>query len=189
VYCTIFDSNYLARALVLHSSLMRVNRDALFAFFCIDERSAELLDMLQLERSIVIRHEEFSSPELAKIQPLRNRGEYCWTCKPIAIEYLMGRIQNADWVVYVDTDMMFFSDPDAVLVGQAAHYLLTPHRFHRKFIGFEKGAGSTMLVMLLRGVPRSAKRPSTVEKPMPGKLQFDPNRNHLCGSKVSRSIF
>ncbi len=141
VYCTIFDSNYLSRALVLHSSLMRVNRDAFFAFFCIDDRSADLLGGLQLERSIVVRHEEFSSPELAKIQPFRNRGEYCWTCKPIAIEYLMGRIQNADWVVYVDTDMMFFSDPDAVLAGQEAHYVLTPHRFHRAFAGFEKGAG------------------------------------------------
>lgn len=141
VYCTIFDSNYLARALVLHSSLIRVNRDALFAFFCIDERSAELLDMLQLERSIIVRHEDFSSHELAKIQPLRNRGEYCWTCKPIAILYLMEHIQNADWVVYVDTDMMFFSDPDAVLLGHAVHYLLTPHRFHRAFAGSEKGAG------------------------------------------------
>jgi hypothetical protein len=141
VYCTIFCSNYLARALVLYSSLMRVNREALFAFFCIDERSADLLDMLQLERSIVVHHEEFTSPELEKIKLFRNRGEYCWTCKPIAIEYLIGRIQNADWVVYVDTDMMFFSDPDVVLVGQATHYLLTPHRFHRSFVGFEKDAG------------------------------------------------
>jgi hypothetical protein len=141
VYCTIFDSNYLARALVLYSSLIRVSRNARFAFFCIDERSADLLDMLQLERSIVVRHEEFSSTELAQIRPLRSQGEYCWTCKPIALLYVMARVPEADWIVYVDTDMMFFSDPDAALPGQTAHYLLTPHRFHRAFAGFERSAG------------------------------------------------
>jgi hypothetical protein len=141
VYCTIFDSNYLARALVLHSSLMRANRSALFAFFCIDDRSAELLDGLQLERSIIVRHEEFSTPELARIRPHRSRGEYCWTCKPVALLYLMEHIPDAEWVVYVDTDMMFFSDPDTALPGLAAHYLLTPHRFHQAFARFEKQAG------------------------------------------------
>lgn len=141
VYCTIFDSNYLARALVLHASLMRVNRSALFAFFCIDDCSADLLDRLQLERSIIVRHEEFSSPELKQIRPHRSRGEYCWTCKPVALLHLMARIPDAEWVVYVDTDMMFFSDPDAALPGPTAHYLLTPHRFHHAFERSERQAG------------------------------------------------
>lgn len=141
VYCTIFDSNYLARALALHASLMRVNEASRFAFFCIDDRSADLLDMLQLERSTVIRHEEFTTPELLMVRPHRSQGEYCWTCKPAAILYVMKRLPNIKWVVYVDTDMMFFSDPDAALPGESAHYLLTPHRFHGAFVQFEQQAG------------------------------------------------
>lgn len=141
VYCTIFDNNYLARAIALHSSLMKTNHTARFAFFCIDDRSADLLDMLRLERSIVVRHEQFATPELLLVRPHRSQGEYCWTCKPVAILYAMERLPDAEWVVYVDTDMMFFSDPDAALPGPAAHYLLTPHRFHGAFGRFERQAG------------------------------------------------
>lgn len=141
VYCTIFDSNYLARALVLYSSLMRVNDDSIFAFYCIDDRSAELLNKMQLDRSMIVRHDDFATKELIEIQPLRSRGEYCWTCKPIVLLDLMDRIPGVDWVVYVDTDMMFFSDPDAELNGQNAHYVITPHRFHPAFTKFEKEAG------------------------------------------------
>lgn len=141
VYCTIFDSNYLARALALHASLMRVNHTSRFAFFCIDDRSADLLERLQLERSIVVRHEDFATTELSQVRPHRSQGEYCWTCKPVAILYVMNRLPDAEWVIYVDTDMMFFSDPDAALPIPAAHYLLTPHRFHGAFGRFEQQAG------------------------------------------------
>lgn len=141
IYCTIFDDNYLARALVLYSSLMRCNKTAIFAFFCIDDRSAELLDSLQLGRSLVLRHTQFATPELTAIRHLRNRGEYCWTCKPVALLYLMNNAPSAEWVVYVDTDMMFFVDPDNALPGLDSHYLITPHRFHPAFSSYEKTAG------------------------------------------------
>jgi len=141
VYCTIFDCNYLARALALHSSLMKANRTSRLAFICIDDRSADLLDMLQLERSLVVRHEDFATPELMQVRPHRSQGEYCWTCKPVAILHVMQRLPDAEWVIYVDTDMMFFSDPDAALPGPAVHYLLTPHRFHSAFSRFEQQAG------------------------------------------------
>lgn len=141
VYCTIFDCNYLARALALHSSLIRANSISRLVFFCIDDRSATLLDTLQLERSIVVRHDEFATPELRLVRPLRSQGEYCWTCKPIAILHAMKHLPDVGWVIYVDTDMMFFSDPDAALPGPEAHYLLTPHRFHGTFSRFEQQAG------------------------------------------------
>lgn len=141
VYCTIFDDNYLARAVALYESLMRVNQSAVFAFICIDFSSAQLLTSLKLERALVVKHDEFATQELLQLRPERSQGEYCWTCKPFALLHLMKRAPQADWVVYVDTDMMFFSDPDEVLPGSAAHYLLTPHRFDPGFMAHEKSAG------------------------------------------------
>ncbi|MDB4214588.1 hypothetical protein N9739_00340 [Burkholderiaceae bacterium] len=141
VYCTIFDDNYLARALALYESLMRVNEAATFAFFCIDAKSAGLLTALKLERSIVVTHDEFATAELLGLRADRSKGEYCWTCKPFALLYLMRNVPAADWVVYVDTDMMFFADPDEALPGPDAHYLLAPHGFHSGFAAHEKSAG------------------------------------------------
>ena len=141
VYCTIFDDNYLARALALYESLMRVNASATFAFFCIDAKSARILTELELERAIIVSHDVFATAELLGLRAGRSQGEYCWTCKPFALLYLMRNVAAADWVVYVDTDMMFFADPDAALPGPDAHYLLAPHGFHSGFAAHEKSAG------------------------------------------------
>lgn len=141
VYGTIFDEAYLPRALALYASLMRVNTTARFAFFCIDEQSADLLETIAPERAIVVRHDQFSTPELMKTRAHRSRGEYCWTSKPIALSYLARTMTDVDWLVYVDADMLFFSDPDLVLPDQDKHYVLTPHRFHKAFKQYEHSVG------------------------------------------------
>ena len=141
VYCTIFDDNYLARAIALYESLLQVNKMATFAFFCIDEKSFLLLSTLDLERTIIVKHDDFATAELLELRAGRSQGEYCWTCKPFALLYLMHSLPLSDWVIYVDTDMMFFSDPDEALPGPDAHYLLTPHGFHCRFISHEKSVG------------------------------------------------
>jgi len=141
IYCTIFDDNYLARALALYESLIQVNGTALFVFFCIDANSVRLLNALKLNRSLVVSHEEFATPELLQGKPFRSRGEYCWTCKPVALLHLMRCMPEASWVAYVDTDMMFFADPDLALPGPESHYLLAPHRYHPAFSEYEKSAG------------------------------------------------
>ena len=141
VYCTIFDANYLARALALYVSLLQVNQTATFAFFCIDEKSARLLAALKLARSIIVSHDAFATAELIQVRAHRSTGEYCWTCKPFALLYLMHNVPRADWAVYVDSDMMFFADPDEALPGPDAHYLLAPHGFHSIFSAHEKSAG------------------------------------------------
>lgn len=125
----------------MYRSLINVNDQSRFAFFCIDDRSANLLESLSLERSLIIRHREFLTKDLESVRGVRGRGEYCWTCKPFALLHLMDRTTDANWLVYVDSDMMFFSDPDSALHEHSADYLLTPHRFHRAFLKYEKLSG------------------------------------------------
>jgi hypothetical protein len=134
VYCTIFDDQYLARALALYRSFIKVNQRSIFAFFCIDTYSYNFLVALKLNQAIIVSHDDFATPELIEVRAIRSRGEYCWTCKPVAMLYLMKSLPRATWVVYVDSDMMFFGDPDEVLLESKFHYLLTPHRFHVNFL-------------------------------------------------------
>jgi hypothetical protein len=141
VYGTIFDSAYLARALALHASLLETSPSARLAFFCVDDAAAAVLSRLALERAVVVRETEFSTPELDRVRPQRSRAEYCWTCKPLALLHLARTFPDAGWLAYVDTDMMFFHDPDAVLPDGNANYLLAPHRFHPAFERYARTAG------------------------------------------------
>jgi hypothetical protein len=129
VYCTICDAPYVPRALALHRALLKFNEQARFAYFCVDELSASLLEELDLPRAIVVREESFATPALRGLRASRSQAEYCWTCKPFALEYLARTLSDADWLAYLDSDMLFFGDPDTALPRTQAHYLLTPHRY------------------------------------------------------------
>ena len=139
-YCTIFDSAYLSRALALHESLLRASPSARLAFFCVDDKASELLSRMALERALIVPHAAFASGALAAARATRSRAEYCWTCKPFALLHLAAAVPDAEWAIYVDTDMLFYGDPDSALPPQA-HYLITPHNFHPAFGQYAASAG------------------------------------------------
>lgn len=108
---------------------------------CVDDRAADLVESLNLPRLVVVRHDEYVTEELRRTRAQRSLSEYCWSSKPFAMLHVMGRFPDATWVVYLDSDMMVFADPDIALPGDGCHYLLTPHRFHASFARYAKEAG------------------------------------------------
>ena len=141
VYCTIFDVKHLSRALTLYQSLIDHNKTALFAFICIDKQSLNLLNKLNLDRALIFSDDDFLTPELELARNTRSRGEYCWTCKPLALKFLAKTIFHIDWFVYLDADTMIFSDPDSILSTENFHYVITPHRFSQDFHCFKDLVG------------------------------------------------
>jgi hypothetical protein len=140
-YCTIFDCAYLSRALALHESLLRASPRARLAFFCVDDKASELLARMALDRALIVPHAAFGNGPLEQARVTRSRAEYCWTCKPFALLHLAHAVPDAGWVVYVDTDMLFYGDPDAALPGPESHWLITPHNFHPAFEMYASTAG------------------------------------------------
>jgi hypothetical protein len=140
-YCTIFDSAYLSRALALHESLLRASPSARLALFCVDDEASALLARMPLERALIVAHAAFGDGALKRARASRSRAEYCWTCKPFALLHLAAVAPDADWVVYVDTDMLFYGDPDSALPGPQSHYVITPHNFHPSFKMYAVTAG------------------------------------------------
>ena len=142
-YGTITDINYLVRALCLYRSLSAFLDDKVFGFYCLDDTSVRILEGLALPSSMVVPIAEIETSELRQARRNRAMNEYCWTCKPAILEDAIGRVGDVDWAVYLDSDMMAFSDPDMALAPEGVNAVITPHRFSsREFAAFETDVGA-----------------------------------------------
>lgn len=143
-YCTIIDINFLARALCLYRSLAPWLGEKTFAFYCIDNEPAAILESLSLDKAWVVRRSEFETSALRKARQERAVDEYCWTCKPAILQHALSADSRLDWAVYLDADTMVFGDPDAALLEATdANAVITPHRFATtQFLAEERAAGS-----------------------------------------------
>ena len=131
VYCTLFDSNYLDKGLVLYRSLCRCEKEFRLYVFAFDDRCREILEKESLDHMTVVSLAEFETPELLKVKAERTRAEYCWTCTPWTIRYVLEHY-GEDSCTYIDADMMFFSSPDPIFQDMRqknCSVLITPHRF------------------------------------------------------------
>lgn len=112
--CTMFDSHYLDKGLVLYRSLERVCDSFVLYIFAFDQTAYEVLTEMGLDKAEVISLEQFETEELLQIKGSRSRGEYCWTCTPVIIEYVLDQYQ-ADCCTYIDADLFFYQSPQILL--------------------------------------------------------------------------
>ena len=130
-FCTLFDSNYLPRALVLYHSLVATGESFCLYVVCFDDLALDVLNKLKLAHLIAIPLSDFESKELLAIKQSRTAGEYCWTCTPHVIRYVLDTYQVAQ-VTYLDADLCFYQKPSILLkeFKQAnASVLITEHRY------------------------------------------------------------
>ncbi|WP_310438749.1 hypothetical protein [Sulfuricurvum sp.] len=132
-FCTLFDSNYLPRALAMYESLKRHNRNFHLYVFAFDDKCYDVLNQLSLEFVTTISLKEFEDEELLKIKNTRSAGEYCWTCTPSIIKYIIEKY-NAESCTYLDADLYFFSDPSVLIEEMGSKsVLITEHRYTPKY--------------------------------------------------------
>lgn len=112
-FCTYFDSYYLLKGLGLYTSLERVTRGFHLYVMAFDKECYDKLTSLKLEHMTVELLSNIETPELLAVKPTRSRGEYCWTCGPSAIHHFLIKY-NLESITYLDSDLMFFSDPHLV---------------------------------------------------------------------------
>jgi hypothetical protein len=142
VYLTVLSASFLPRALAVSRSVLKENVDADFAFFCIDDQAANLLERLRLPRCHVYRDTDINSPKLPELRASRTISEYCWTLKSVALCHLLQTVGDAEWIAYLDSDMLAFGDLNVALaeVG-SADFMLAPHRFAQEFRSFGPTVG------------------------------------------------
>jgi hypothetical protein len=92
-FCTLFDINFLPRGLTLYSSLKKHMNEFQLFIFAFDDKTEIILKELNLENITVISLKKFEDNKLLNIKPQRSPLEYCWTCTPSVILYVLNNFQ------------------------------------------------------------------------------------------------
>jgi hypothetical protein len=130
-FCTLFDSNYLARGLVTYESLVKNTEGSTHLYvFAFDDKCYDVLTKMALPNMTVISLSEFEDEALLAIKPTRTRGEYCWTCTSSTIHYVIKNLGKSN-CTYIDADMCFYQNPKVLIdeMPSDKHVIITEHRY------------------------------------------------------------
>lgn len=132
-FCTLFDSRYLARGLVMLRSLKAAAPLARVFVFAFDDRCSRVLAALRLPDVTVIPLADFEDERLLTVKPGRSRAEYCWTCTPSVILHAIER-HRLPACTYLDADLRFYDSPQQLLdeLGDGS-VLITAHRYTPRY--------------------------------------------------------
>lgn len=132
-FCTLFDSNYFSRGLVMYESLKNNISNFHLYIFAFDDLSYNKLLDLNLDKVTVISLTEFEDEELLKIKKTRDAREYCWTCTSSTVLYSIEKF-NLPECTYLDADLYFFSSPEPIFTEMGDNsVLITEHRFSEQY--------------------------------------------------------
>src|SRR3989338_1021437 len=134
-FCTLFDSNYLSRALAMYRSLEACGEEFRLYALCFDDLACRILGALKLPSMVAIPLDRFESSALKAVKTQRTTAEYCWTCTPHMIRYVLDTYRLPD-VTYLDADLMFFGRPSLLFSefeASGASVLITEHRYTPRY--------------------------------------------------------
>lgn len=132
-FCTLFDQNYLNRGLALYESLRKHCASFALYIFCFDDKTYQILTQLDLANVELIPLSQFEDEALLQVKPTRTMGEYCWTCTPSIIRYVLLHTTHSA-CTYLDADLYFFHDPSVLIEEMGrAQILLTDHHYSPQY--------------------------------------------------------
>ena len=134
-FCTLFDSNYLDKGIVLYESLKQVITENFKIYIlAMDDRCCDILIDMNLSNAHIISLDEFMDEELIRIRKERSRAEFCWTCTASLMDYIFETYEEA-YCTYIDSDLCFYKNPKVLIEEMLAANCSAQIVEH----GFDKG--------------------------------------------------
>lgn len=132
-FCTLFDSNYLSRGLAMYNSLVKNCKDFQLYIFAFDTFTFNFFLKNNFDHITVISLQDFEDEKLLEIKSTRSKAEYCWTCTPSTIKYVIEKY-NVPHCTYLDSDLFFYSSPYPLIEEMCdASVSIIPHRYTPKY--------------------------------------------------------
>lgn len=129
--CTLFNSLYADKGIVLYQSLEKVSSDFTLYVLAMDDKCYDILSDLNYTHLVPVRLSDFEDKDLLKAKANRPFGQYCWTCSSSFIKYVLNTFRP-DYCTYLDADMMFYTDPYILIEemeAKTASVSIVGHRF------------------------------------------------------------
>ncbi|MCH5342487.1 MAG: hypothetical protein J1E64_00500 [Acetatifactor sp.] len=131
--CTLFDSNYLDKGLVLYKSLEKCCENFMLFILPMDDKCREVLDDLGYRYVEILDYSDFEDDDLKKVKRERSRAEFCWTCTAKLIKYVFDKYDKKI-CTYIDADLYFYEDPQILIeemLQDNASVQIVEHNFRR----------------------------------------------------------
>jgi hypothetical protein len=114
--CTIVNEEILAKSIALYSSLSCCCKDFCLWLCCTDDRSIEILTLMNLDSAVIIdiKNLGYSNGKTdieSGTQPVVNNFTLL---KPMLIYYILKNNYNIQCLLYADNDFFFYSSPENV---------------------------------------------------------------------------
>ena len=132
-FCTLFDSRYIDRALVMFDSLRETCEDAVLYVVAFDRKCSDVLFDLSLSGVVVIPYEEFEDDVLRAAKNDRSPREFFWTCSGYCIRYVMQRF-GLDACTCIDSDLYFYESVTSAInrfLDSGCDAAIISHRYSR----------------------------------------------------------
>lgn len=146
-YCTVFDKNFLAKALALYNSVSARHKEPFRHFvLCLDKESYEILVEMNLPNVRIVKLSEIEDKALLEAKSDRSFREYCWTLSSVFTDWVLQQYNDTETISYLDADLYFFESPESVLrplLDTASKYsiIITPHNLPDKEKSKERAVG------------------------------------------------
>lgn len=137
---TLFDKNYLSRALVLYESLLLQPIEFTLYTLCLDDFAYQHFANGQYKNIVPLHINELESAdkELTQSKLNRSKVEYFFTISPCLPLYLLNKY-NIPHICSLDADILFFSSPQHLFNNLQSHSIVvTPHKFAPEISDREK---------------------------------------------------
>jgi lipopolysaccharide biosynthesis glycosyltransferase len=132
---SVFDKNYLCRALALYRSVASSLPDAQTWYLCLDDESKKIIEELRLPMLFASTLSDINDTELESTRKDRSAGEFAFTAKSAWLDHLSktGRFTNGDLVIFADADVLFYPPIKSFAAALPSFSIaLSPHDFPDK---------------------------------------------------------
>ena len=134
IFCTLFNSNYLDKGIALYNSLKKYCNNFKLYIFAFDDLTYDVLNDLNFPNVIVVHLSQIENEELLYVKKSRSSAEYCWTCTPATIMYVLKHFHESI-CTYLDADMFFYQDPSKIfdeMNNNSNSIIIVRHNFPKK---------------------------------------------------------
>ena len=118
IFCTVLSQKRLIQAAASYLYLAKVMDGFEIYVLCVDERSYDFIKQLNLSNVVLVKIDELNRTYISNLKNSRKLNQYCWTLKPVFINYIFENCTGIDRIIYMDADLFFLQNPEIIINNQ-----------------------------------------------------------------------